>query len=220
MTEHEFVTRFLDINQPMEETIGRHSTLILLLRSARSLSGRNVHTGVYEGNEFTVENFTGGTYLSFQYSGLISYLIFLEQIGSIFRPSQAATIKKTAIFKALKYFGQLPEEKINAIVGLRNSVAHKFGLATEKAPKSLAPQKFTLSWERNSTIVQLPPTPWSGNFSDKSNSSSTIVYLHNLRDMIEDIFHTIVRENRNGNIILALDDGIEELKARYTIVYG
>jgi hypothetical protein len=86
MIEPDLIEKFLSIDQPMENTPLRFSTLILLLKSSRSLSGRNMRTGVYvyEKNEINEQNFADGTYLSFQFSGLISYLILLELIGSIF----------------------------------------------------------------------------------------------------------------------------------------
>ena len=214
----DFIERFLDVEQPMENTPDRFSTLIFLLKSGRKLSGRDLSTGAYIGSEFNDQNFIDGTYYSFQFSGLISYLILLEQIGSIFKPTHEPAIKETSIYKALKYLSNIDPTKINSIVALRNSMAHKFGLATEKKPHKMSPEKFTLSIERNVKIVQPPTVSWDGVFSNKSEDNNTLVYIHDLIDLIEGVFQKLLTEHKNGNIQVVLEDGLEELKARYTTI--
>jgi hypothetical protein len=212
------IDKFLDFNQPMESAPDRFSTLVFLLKSGRKLSGRDLTTGAYVGSEFNHQNFIDGTYYSFQFSGLISYLILLEQVGSIFKPTQELATKEMPIKKALKYFSDIDPAKIDSIVALRNSMAHKFGLATEKKPHKMTPQKFTLSIERNVNIVQLPIVPWDGIFSNKSEDSHTLIYIHDLIDLIEGVFQKLLTEHKNGNIEVVLEDGLEELKARYTTI--
>lgn len=83
--------------------------------------------------------------MPFQFTGLINYLILLEQFGSIFIPKNQVKIKeKNGIFCSLKYYSKLSDEQINAIKSLRNSLTHKFGLATEKKPSQKPPRKFIL----------------------------------------------------------------------------
>lgn len=65
MAEKEFVTKLLDIRQPMCENPNRFSTIILLLRSSRKLFGCDLKTGIYNKNELNEENFLNETYNAF-----------------------------------------------------------------------------------------------------------------------------------------------------------
>lgn len=218
--EKEFLKKFLDINQPIEEKPVRFSTVVLLLKGGRSLSGRDIKTGVYEMRELNEKTITDGMYHSFQFSGLISYLIFLEQLGSIFRPKGLTEKSERDIRGALKHFSNIDENKINAIASLRNSMVHRFGLATEKSPRLKPPRKFTLSTERNPEIVLMPATDWTGDFSDKTDNTSTTIFIHDLIDLAESVYKNIAKALSDDNLEMVLADGMMELKARYTTVYG
>jgi hypothetical protein len=219
MTNEEFIVKFLDINQPMEQSPTRFSTLALLLRGARKLSGRNLSTGIYERNELNEENFKDQTYFSLQFTGLVDYLILLEQIGSIFKPKHQPLINRTnGIYCALSYFTALGDMEKKAIQMLRNSLTHKFGLATEKSPTTKLPMKFTIDRNRDPRIIVPPLRNWNGAFSDKLDDSSTTVFLFDLLDLVEDVYQKVVLESKNRNLDLVLTDGIDELKARYTII--
>src|SRR5689334_2754493 len=123
MTDQEFLNKFLDIQQPMELQPTRFSTVALLLRGARKLSGRDLTSGEYVMNELNQENFKDQTYHTYQFLGLINYLIFLEQIGSIFKfPST----KTNGIHITLEKFSVLTPQQIFAVRALRNSLAHNF----------------------------------------------------------------------------------------------
>jgi hypothetical protein len=222
MNDNEFIKKFLDIDQPMESEPTRFSTLALLIRGARQLTGRDVITGKYEFIEFNEKDFANMTVHSFQFLGLISYLIFLEQLGSIFRPrDKETTLKKNDIFCALTYFAEpeLGEIEKNSIRALRNSLAHKFGLATEKKPLNGFKAKFSLCYDRNGKVIGIPSPGWEGSFLDKTDETSTIVYVYDLIDLIERIYKKAVEENNKGNLELILADKMDELKTRYTVVY-
>ncbi len=220
MTDKNFIAKLLDINQPMDENPTRFSTIALLLIGGRKLSGCNLDTGEYENNELNSENFVNLTYHSFQFSGLINYLIFLEQIGSIFKPKNLPEINQTnGIFCSLRYFSSLSDDKIKAIKSLRNSLTHKFGLATENNPKEQPPRKFIISVERNVEIVKLPDIEWDGIFADKSTNTSTTIFIIDLITLIENIYRNILEKSEVDNLEIMLKDGMNELKTRFTIVY-
>ena len=221
MKDSEFILKLLDINQPMAENPTRFSTLALLLTSGRKLFGCNLETGKYELNEVNDENFIDKTYHSFQFTALINYLILLEQIGSIFIKKNGSKIKETnGIFCALTYFSSLTDtDKIEAIQALRNSLVHKFGLATEKKPHKMPPRKFILSIARNSEIVEQPKSDWDGTFSDKSDETSTTIFIADLIILIETVYQNVIQENKNGNVEMILKDGMSELESRYTFIY-
>ena len=223
MTDTEFLSKLLDVNQPMTNNPVRISTVVLLLKSGRKLFGCDIESGIYSMNELNETNFGDGTYHSFQFTGLVNYLIFLEQIGSIFEPInttiKSSVSKSNAIYYSLKYFSSLTDEnKINAIVSLRNSMAHKFGLATEKNPRNKPPRKFILSNVRNSEVVNLPAIDWNGEFTDKSDMTSTTIFIIDLVEIIEEVYKKVKTENDNNKLKLALDAGMDELKARYTVI--
>lgn len=217
MTDQEFIKKFLDINQPIELLPTRFSTVGLLLRGARKMSGRDLTSGDYVMNELTEENFREQTYHSHQFSGLINYLIFLEQIGSIFKfPST----KTNGIHIALEKFSALSEQQIFAVRALRNSLAHDFGLATEIIPQNVNKRhKFSLSIERNRETIKLPIVRWEGNFDDKTDETNTTVFIIDLCDLIEDVYFKLKEEVLNDNTELNLSGGLNELKGRFTITY-
>jgi hypothetical protein len=216
----DLIEALLKVDQPMEKTPLRFSTIAMLLKSARENSGCDLNSGVYQFNELNIENVTMGTYLPLKYSGLISYLIFLEQIGS------ALNLKDTqgdrdGIINAITNFSSRPIEieKAQAIKSLRNSLVHRFGLATERKPKFGKPYRFTLNLlSENEDIIILPShgNEWDGEFSrSSSNNSVTEVYLINLIELIEGIYQRILVEN--GQFRVTLRIGQDELMARYTI---
>ncbi len=218
-SEKIYLKKLLCSKQPISKRPNRYSTIFLLLRSARKLFGCDIDTGVYKQKELNSENFNDQTYLPFQFTAIINYLIFLEQLGSIIKPKdKPKTHKKNGIFCSLKYYSHLSDEQITAIKSLRDSLTHKFSLSTEKKANRNDPIKFILSIETNSEIVKLPTTDWDGDFEDKSESSSTTIYILELVKLIEDIYTKIKNDLNSNNIELILEDGVEELKSRYTII--
>ncbi len=218
MTDQTFIEKLIDINQPMTTEPLRFSTIGILLRGARKLSGRDLLTGVYQMNELTPDNFEEQLYHSNLFTGLINYLIFLEQVGSIFKIKGATSTKQNGIHLALQSFSSLTEEQIFAIRALRNSLTHKYGLATEKNPDNIKLRhKFTITIERSTEIIKLPLSAWSGDFSDKSEHSNTTVYIIDLIDEIEKAFSKLKAQIDKQNIEISLAGGRDELKARFTI---
>jgi hypothetical protein len=98
-------------------------------------------------------------------------------------------------------------------------LTHKFGFATEKKPKEKPPRKFIISIERNDEIVKLPDAEWDGVFADKSDNTSTTIFIIDLITLIEKVCQKILEENKADNLEIMLTDGMNELKARFTIVY-
>jgi hypothetical protein len=208
-----FIKRLIDINQPMEDNPCRFSTIALSLRGARKLSGRNLETGVYEKNEYNEQNFKENTVFSFQFLGLLSYLIFLEQIGSIFCNKNETRCNK-AILYALKTFSSLSNDKAEAVFALRNSLAHKYGLATEKDRRLKF--KFSILIEENTEIIKLPAKNWAGDFSDKSDETLTEIYTITLIDLIESIYTKIQEEIEKNNLEIQIEK--DEIESRFTII--
>jgi hypothetical protein len=212
MKTDDFVTEFLNNANPIGEQ--KHFSMFsLLLISARQLSGRNLSTGFYEMSEIDPESNIHNTYIPNQFTGLINYLIILEQIGSLFHPKgiNKRNEKTNEIELALENFSELEQQKRKAIKSLRNSLVHKFGLSTAKRDKENF--RFSISNQRNDQIII--PAQWSGDFSEKSTDTLTVVYIRDLLDLIEKIIAD-VKEHWTINKI-ELKISIEELKSRYTV---
>jgi len=149
---------------------------------------------------------------------LVGYLILLDLIGEVFST-------KSNIVKAIDSFGseELKEHKwtVNA---LRNSLAHNYGLVNipnNKAHDSNSLHKFTLidGSNKEDKIFERERTPTRKSiWSDKSEDTSTKVYVPTLIKEIEKLYRTLKQEVENGNYKLCLSGGIEELKSRFTII--
>lgn len=215
----EYLKKLLDLKQPMSENPTRFSNIVLVLKGARKLTGRNIESGIYEKNELNEFDLSNGLYHSLQFTGLINYLILLEQLGSIFKIKNNPTTSENGIFNALNEFSSLNNDsKIKSLIALRNSLVHKFSLATEKKPnKKELQHKFALSLERNSKIVQIPNTQWNGDFADKCDSSTTTIHLIDFAELAESVFLNINSQLEKGNLESRIVD--VELAARYTIIY-
>ncbi len=213
MTEKQRISAFLDIKQPMSDNPIRISMLSRLLRGARSLSGRSVITGKYLKKEFNVANFEKQTYQPFQFMGVMSYLIFLEQIGSVFRPKGNTRKTKRGILEALSHFSNMDDKKALAIYSLRCSLSHNFGLATENTRPDKF--KFTLSIDRNEDIVTLGN--WDGAFTNRSETTLTTIYIHDLIDLIENIYNSICKDWKDDKLEMLYSGKIDEFETRFTI---
>ena len=208
------VDKFLDLNQPMEINPLRLSTMAILLKGARKMAGRNLMTGEYEMNEFTDENFEENLLTYLQFTSLINYLIFLEQIGALFKPKNSTSNldDSNEIYHALYHFSDLNKIQRKAIKSLRNTLTHKFSLATENKGKHS--YRFSLSLEKDESVVT--PKAWNGIHSNKSDSDLTTIYVHNLIELIESIYKKVISLWQKNNLDLRIS--LDELKSRFTII--
>lgn len=191
------------------------SVIINLLRGARYLCGADLDTGEYKlmNLGFSVEN---NLYHSFSFSGILNYLILLEQIGTLVEPKvKNNDTDEQAIKRALFYFSDLDKEERIILAQLRNSLAHTFSLAAKKDSKY--PHKFIISIEESEEIIKKPLFKWDGDFSNKDENYSTTIYSKNLIQLIESIFLNIQNLAQEEKLSLILADGVEELFTRYAI---
>lgn len=215
MTESDkkYLIDFIKVDDSFYAKYKRNSTLKLALRNAREQSGRNLETGVYEKSEIKENWFEQDLILARQFSSILLYSIVLEQIGSIFQLTEGSQFKgiKNAIFS----FSNVKDKTImEEIYSLRNSFAHKFGLCTEN--NRISKSKFILSIDEKDDLLKLPKTKWSGDYSDKSEDTSTTINLIKFQDFTEKIYQKI-QEYLNLNR-LELLISIEELNSRYTVI--
>ena len=144
----------------------RRSCLLMAIRSARYLTGRDVITGKAIGiceMEYTILKNDDVTTLQLYnehfFSGLAMYLIAIDCIGCLFDNLTITpkTENNNSIIRALKSFSTLDDERIEAVKDLRNTLAHNFGLATEsKGGAKKTKHKFTLSFSDKAEAIKLP----------------------------------------------------------------
>ena len=180
-----------------------NSVLILVRKTARFLIGNNLNTGENERlniNEFIFEN---NLYHSF-FSGIMGYFTLLDQLGCIFYAKQP-------IRNVLKKYSGIPKKEQEALVGLRNCLAHNYGLANKYYNFSLVDNN-----ESERRVVELAKTKKiQGDYSNKDNYYTSI-YIHNFTSLVEDIFHKI-KEDFSNNKLKPVIKNVSELRARFTI---
>ena len=190
----------------------RKSCLLMAIKSARYLTGRDIGNGKSKGikdmelgvlakddvAKFLLDN-------EFFFSGLAMYLIAIDCIGCLFDNTTVLSEKnESGIGRALKSFSSLDKARIEAVKDLRNTLAHNFGLATENMlphgnPKKYK-HKFTLSFSDEAEAIKMPTTEWDGDYSNKEEATSTIIGVAAFCDMME----IIIEINFLGNIFYLL----------------
>lgn len=210
------------------EASNRKSTLQLALSSARCYCGYEAGKP-YNSVSFTVRqncvelikagispfrnSDEGDLFLS-----LFLYLNCLEQIGNLFCP--VIESDKNGIVRAIKKFapGILDSDEIRTLAGLRHALAHSFGLVNLYPPVNPKHKhKYQLSLEDSDKIIRKEITPWSGDYSEKSEDTSVIAYVFSIIRLSERIFNELLNDYNRGRLNFIIDD--EEVKSRFTIIY-
>ena len=180
-----------------------NSVLILVRKTVRFLIGNNLNTGENERlniNEFIFEN---NLYHSF-FSGIMGYFTLLDQLGCIF-------FEKQPIRNVLKKYSGIPKKEQEALVGLRNCLAHNYGLANKYYNFSLVDNN-----ENERRVVELAKTKKiQGDYSNKDDYYTSI-YIDNFTSLVENIFHKI-KEDFSNNKLKPVIKNVSELRARFTI---
>ena len=155
----------------------RKSTLSLSLQNARDCSGFR-QCVPYTRKEFDLRHQGLRTDdEADMFCALMNYLVVLEQIGTLFY--------KGRIIEALKESG-MPLKQRCALNGLRNALAHHGGLAIWDEHKHKG-YKFIVDFNDSADIVKLSSIVWNGDYSDKSEETSTTIYAISLIQLVENI---------------------------------
>lgn len=218
MDSQSFINGFIS-SYEIEEN--RFSCLMIALDDARKITGRNIQSGIKGMNILKGK----GTFLNpHSFIGIINYLLILDMTGKVFKTTRIITDfnhnKDNNIYKALKQFSfNLNDKDIDTIIALRNCLAHNYGLINISSHKEIATKqhKFILTHKETVKLIEYPLGVWMGDFSDKSGSSGTKISHEKLIDLVESVYENIRNEFDNGSLLLNLDGGVEELKARFTI---
>jgi hypothetical protein len=207
----------LKFTKMLEIEHNRFSCLTIALRDARQLTGRNLETGK---NELNILESSDSFLDPNSFIGIINYLLILDMIGEIFKIKGFRTSKKSKIYFALKQFGgDISDKEIDAIIALRNSLAHNYGLINipRQEERETKLHKFSLLNGENSFLINFPDTPWNGEFSNKEDANSTEISVSKLIELIEEIHKELIRQIEANNVELRFSKGKEELNSRFTI---
>lgn len=200
----------------------------MAIRSARYLTGRNVDLGNAKGirdmelDVLMKDDVT--TYWldnEFFFSGLAMYLIAIDCIGCLFDNTTVLSGEKDrSICRALESFSSLDKARIEAVNDLRNTLAHNFGLATEKMLPKGNPKKykhkFTLSFSDDAEAIKMPTTEWDGDYDNKEETTSTIIGVAAFCELMESIIANVYECNKKGQLKLRISEN--EAKARFTVL--
>ena len=212
MNDKEFIKKF---STSLEIETNRYSCLILALHDARKIAARDIN-GNIPGNILENDQSMLNPY---SFIGVINYLLILDLIGEVFCLKTFSTTSTNNIYKALKQFSNSKDNDISTIIALRNSLAHNYGLVNipvdskENASKR---HKFILINSKTNDLIKYQ-TLWDGNYSDKSDDSSTQISIIKLQDLIETVYNNLVIGIEQDTVDLALKKGLDELKSRFTV---
>ena len=214
-----------------EEHGDRESCFNMVLKAARQYAGFDVATGEADNVCEMQCNilFQGGScddalankmLHPCLFSGILLYLVLLEQIGTLFRVRTYSEVsEKNGIKAALKMFApSLTKDEVEAINDLRNSLAHNLGLATELNMHSGKRKKhhlFTLDFNQNAELIVLPEEAWDGDFEHKYENNMTKIGVFAFCKQVETIVRQLKKLASCNDVELRLSEA--EVKARFTI---
>jgi hypothetical protein len=169
------------------------------LKDARRVTGRDIVTGQLLSTKHA------GSWI-----GAIGYLVLLDQIGACFKPIGRNPIDKNDIYKALAYFSDLKEAEIWAIYALRCAFAHDYSLYNKNERRPDLQHWFEVSQGRT-TLVELPTTPWNGDYCNQDRQCLTKIDLEQLGDLVENVVRSVRILAEQHKLEIALAGGEAEL---------
>ena len=224
MNDMDFVKAFVSQREIIDEGIKRESCLVRALEDARRLYSKEdtlqeiVLRSQNQENNPERENQLMYQMGDIPFLSLVGYLILLDLIGEVFTKKG----KGNNIENAINYFGTKNLRHCKCeVYALRNSLAHNYGLINiHPKPQKDADysHKFMLSTESSNIGIFEKAGDWQRkDWSDKSETTSTKVNVPRLIEEIENLHKTLIQKVEDGDYAIGLQDGIEELKSRFTI---
>jgi len=218
MGNNELLGWFLNVkNNDRFSNENRKSCLILALKEARAIAGRDVNgkskwENAKSSIDFTDEVLENDRWHGCTLLGLTSYLIILDLIGCVFKKkNKSESHDRDGVMNALNNFSFIELEEKKGIKALRNSLTHNFGLANDS-------HRFSLD-STSSILITIPELAYRKfNSKGKDERSYTIVNGFKICDLVESVYSEVVIQFEKSNIDFA--DGMyeEKLLENFTIV--
>jgi hypothetical protein len=119
------------------------------------------------------------------------------------------------VARALRYFASraMTSQQRGAMVALRNSFAHNFGL-TNRRPADRR-HRFWLIDSVGQPLIKFPARRWNGKYSAASQGGPTIVNLRALGDLVENVVAEVEGAARAKELRLANGVTVDELGTAY-----
>jgi len=136
----------------------------------------------------------------------IGYLIAVEQIGhtvSLAATSAAPRAGSRAAFlAAIGDFvgGGLNAADADVLYSVRCELAHKYGLTNVPPYGNQEPLLF--AYTSGGPLVSFRQVPWDGTVAGMSMASTTVVNLHAICDLVEDLVSTVRDLHAAGDVVL------------------
>lgn len=185
---------------------GYVSTFTAAVREARTLTARDLGTGVLDPTRNPTALWAGSTV----------YLILLEQIGKSLRPKGGRKVKgEFELEKAIRQFvpSAATQKQRKVLYALRCAWVHEFGLFNTNKRNTAYQHCFWLNGDASAPLVKWPRRPWDGETLHAERATSTIVGLPALGTLAEEVVRS-VRAHSN-NTALRSEMGTEELRRRF-----
>jgi hypothetical protein len=200
ISEEEAIRMYLGVSQGNSPD---HSCFRAALVDMRKVTGRNKNDGS------KLPDSKHGNWL-----GALGYMALLDQIGTCLKPKETDE-SGNSIEKALRYFTDLGEKKIQALYALRCAFAHDYGLANPNKGNQDRQHIFTVCEGAHPRLVRFPTSPWEGNYQTVSRDNITVVNLEALGDLVESVCQKVCKQAKNDKLEIELSEGIDELFKRY-----
>ncbi len=219
-TEHEVLTRYLgppDVVDHGGTQLVRESSLHAALRDCRPLQGRDVATGMLAAGDGAPS-----------WIGAIGYLCVVDQLSSAVRHASPTSRSRTEAdapdnYRVLYDFTDLDSGSIEALYGLRCSLAHDYSLANRKPGIPARQHVFHLTGDPGE-VANLPTSEdlrWTGEWAESDTAfEPTEVSLRAVGDLVEEVVGTVRAEHRAGNVQIALLGGRAEMDRRYFFLHN
>ncbi len=207
MTDEEAILKHLELYELGHRM--RFTSFTAALRDARGITKRNPDSGKPEPD---AAHGHIGSWL-----GALGYLVLLDHIGTCFRPKDLKAPETGAsMVRALRFFSDLDEKKIQAIYALRCCFAHDYGLMNLNAKTPTLQHCFVVT-SGSAELVKFPDVPWDGDLSTK-NQRVTLVDLWELGELVERMCSRLRELARDAKLEIALPGGLKELFNRFWLV--
>lgn len=195
---------------PPEGYEGVHeSTLHAALRDCRRAQNRDEWTGYLAPGE-DADHFLGA----------VGYLCLIDQVSTAIglrggRYETGGLASEKAPYRALYDFTELPAEVIEAMYGLRCSLAHDYSLVNKHRRQE---RQHLYIFFGGSELVQLPSADrrwdgeWVENFPERE---ATKFNMRRIGDVAEDVVSIARQRHEAGEVRVLCAGGVAEMEMRY-----
>jgi len=144
----------------------------------------------------------------------MGYLVLLEQIGEAVHGA-SGPVDQGGIPRALAHFGPtgLQDAWVDALVALRNALAHDYGLV---AMNRNAARRHVFRLTGEGPLVRLPDSRWDRDWRAHPERDATYVKVLAVADLVERVIVSVGNAWWSCDLDTDLSGGRDELAARFT----